>query len=158
MSHIGGTAIVRGLQTVFKSVDVVQLKCAQCSESIRSSWYFRHPVTQQVHVLLPAKGHYACRKRLGRRCPWIPLSDLPGKNDDFHLLEFCPHKREKRFCKVCGGSCICQHQKRRDQCPLCKGLRRAQDDFGEKWCVDSLGRFPKLKGWVDSRFLDLFQH
>ena len=36
-----------------------------------------HPGTKQISVLVPHKGHHACRKKLSKFSPWIPASDVP---------------------------------------------------------------------------------
>ena len=111
---------IKGLPTVFEGKKVIQLQCSSCPATISSSWFFRHPGHEQVSVLVPFKGHYACRKITGKMSPWIPASDFPGRIDRFDRLNFCIHKRERRYCKDCGSKYICKHQKRRHDCALCK--------------------------------------
>ena len=111
---------IKGLPTVFEGKEVVQLQCSSCSATISSSWFFRHPGHEQISVLVPFKGHYACRKKLGKMSPWIPASHFPGRIDRFDRLNFCIHKRERRYCKDCGSKYICKHHKRRHDCTLCK--------------------------------------
>ena len=36
-----------------------------------------HPGTKQISVLVPHKGHHACRKKLSKFSPWISASDVP---------------------------------------------------------------------------------
>ena len=50
------------------------------------------------------------------------LGCAPLWGDRFDNLHFCPHMRELRTCTGCGGSRICEHQKRRDQCVTCRHL------------------------------------
>ena len=102
----------------------MQLQCRSCPATISSSWFFRHPGTSQIHVLVPQNGHDACKKRLGKPSPWIPTSGWSSKLDIFSLLNFCHHKREITACVLCGGRRICEHKKRRDECALCKQLPR----------------------------------
>ena len=138
--------MLTGLPTVFEGDHAVQLQCSSCPASISSRWIFRHPVTDQISVLVPGRGHYSCRKKLGKFCPWIPVSDVPPKHARFEHLDFCPHKRELRMCKLCCGSRICEHQKRRDRCARCKHIpRRVQGRVAEK----SSGRFLQRWVWCD---------
>ena len=115
---------VQGLPTVFEGEDVIQLQCGLCSATISSSWFFRHPGTQQISVLVPQHGHLACGKKLGKLSPWIPASDVTPKPAKLEILTLCPHNRELRNCTLCGGSRICEHQKRRDRCATCRCLPR----------------------------------
>ena len=115
---------VQGLPTVFEGEDVIQLQCGLCSATISSSWFFRHPDTQQISVLVPQHGHLACGKKLGKLSPWIPASDVTPKPAKLEILTLCPHNRELRNCTLCGGSRMCEHQKRRDRCATCRCLPR----------------------------------
>eukprot|EP00435_Cladocopium_sp_Y103_P019627 s707_g4.t1 len=140
---------IKGLPTVFEGDHAVQLRCSSCPASISSRWFFRHPVTDQISVLVPGRGHYGCRKKLGKFCPWIPVSDVPPKHARFEHLDFCPHKRELRICKLCCGSRICEHQKRRDKCGLCKHIPRrvvAEKSSGAASFKDGLGVYIKHRG------------
>ena len=53
---------VMNLPLVFKSGEQVRLTCSKCSHSIISSWFWRHPKTEKVHVLVPHKGHQPCSR------------------------------------------------------------------------------------------------
>lgn len=118
------TALLTGFPTVFQGDNAIQLQCSSCPATISSSWFFRHPGSGQVHVLVPEKGHYACKKRLGNTSPWIPASGVPSKLDRYDFLNFCHHMRESRYCKLCGGRNICEHQKIRHSCGTCRKLAR----------------------------------
>ena len=72
---------VQGLPTVFEGVDVIHLQCRSCSATISSRWFFRHPGTQQISVLVPQHGHLTCGKQLGNLSPWIPASEVTPKAD-----------------------------------------------------------------------------
>ena len=122
-------AIVRNLPEVFSDQDrEVRLKCAHCDDHlILSAWFWRHPRTQKIHVLVPHRGHFKCRSGQGTtvgrayKSPWIALEDFPIAKDQQDHLEFCPHKMRKTRCVLCGGRDICLHRRRCDSCSLCKG-------------------------------------
>ena len=56
--------------------------------------------------------------RFWEKAKTLKLSHLP-----------CPHRKEKRFCKVCGGSSVCAHGKNKVYCKECDGRRVCQVCF-----------------------------
>ena len=40
---------------------------------------------------------------------------------DGHMPRPCPHGRQRRLCKECGGSSICEHGRQRSRCKDCGG-------------------------------------
>ena len=104
------------LPNVFQS-ESIELKCSNCPRGFASNWFWRHPVSGKVHVLVPHKGR-KCAKR--KKCLWVVQGDVPKKNDRMVELDFCLHNRQKHFCKDCGGSHICPHNSRIYSCSLCK--------------------------------------
>ena len=54
---------------------------------------------------------------------WILQNHNHNKNwkekRSLTILMKCPHKKEKRQCKDCGGSSICIHDKRKSSCKEC---------------------------------------
>ena len=118
------------METVFNNEDrLVQLKCPQCPQKLRSSWFFQNPRTEELHVLVPHFGHFPCTKNLGKRCIWRAIDDTPTQGDSFGILLYCKHKRQKHTCKECGGRSICPHNNRRHLCPACKGQKPAGLQF-----------------------------
>eukprot|EP00434_Breviolum_minutum_P028209 symbB.v1.2.024955.t1/scaffold2364.1/size162346/2 len=117
---------VRDLPMVFESDDIVELECSKCSHVICSSWFWRHTGTGRLHVVVPKNGHRVCTTKLGKKCPWIVRGEMPPKNDHINELDLCPHHREKKFCKDCGGSHICVHLRQRQSCKLCKRPRKSK--------------------------------
>ena len=115
---------VMNLPLVFKSGEQVQLTCSRCSHSIISSWFWRHPKTEKVHVLVPHKGHLPCSRL--KKWPWIVEGDAVQKNDHLNELDFCPHHREKAKCRDCGGRQFCVHNRLKYDCKFCKTPRRTQ--------------------------------
>ena len=114
---------IRQLPSVFAG-DAVRLTCPSCPRSITSRWWWRHPKTQVVSLLIPTKGcyHGGTRKDRGtvdETSCWRPVDAWPTKNDNFGTLDFCHHQRERRTCRECGGSLICSHGARRYRCRLC---------------------------------------
>lgn len=127
-------AIVRNLPEVFCDQDQeVRVKCAHCDDHlILSAWFWRHPRTQKIHVLVPHRGHFKCRSGQGTRAyksPWVALQDFPIAKDHQDHLEFCPHNMRKTRCVLCGGRDICLHRRRRDSCRLCKGGQKRQGEM-----------------------------
>eukprot|EP00438_Fugacium_kawagutii_P029215 Skav229550 [mRNA] locus=scaffold568:316865:328633:+ [translate_table: standard] len=60
---------VRNLKSVREDVnDVVTLKCSECHQTMMSTWFWRHPKNETVHVLVPENGHGPCRQKVGRKC------------------------------------------------------------------------------------------
>ena len=115
---------VMNLPLVFKSGEDIRLTCSRCSHSIISSWFWRHPKTGQVHVLVPHKGHQPCSRL--KKWPWIAEGNAVPRNDLLNELDFCPHHRVKAKCKECGGREVCVHNRRYYRCKFCKASRRAQ--------------------------------
>lgn len=79
---------MKSLDSIFCSEQVVQLKCSQCTATMTSSWYWRHPLSGRVQVLVPAHGHSPCNKRRGKRTPWR-AQGFPMCVDNFYSLDFC---------------------------------------------------------------------
>ena len=115
---------VMNLPLVFKSSEEVRLTCSRCSHSIISSWFWRHPKTEKVHVLVPNQGHLPCSRP--KKWPWIVEGNAVPKNDHFKELDFCPHHRVKAQCKDCGGREVCVHNRCYYRCKFCRTSRRTQ--------------------------------
>ena len=115
---------VMNLPLVFKSSEEVRLTCSRCSHSIISSWFWRHPKTEKVHVLVPNQGHLPCSRL--KKWPWIVEGNAVPKNDHFKELDFCPHHREWAKCRDCGGRAFCVHGRRKENCKFCGTSRRTQ--------------------------------
>ena len=106
------------------------VRCGQCTEyAFRSSWYWRHPGSGKIHVLVPHWGHRACSVRLGKKCPWLIEGGTPQKNDRIQDLEMCSHNRTKKFCKDCNTGQVCVHSRLRYSCRFCKDVE------GTKTCT-----------------------
>lgn len=110
---------IRELSSVFHADEGVELKCSQCPRVITSNWFWRHPVSGKVRVLVPHKGH-TCPTKLGKKRPWQAQGNVPQKNDRLVELNFCAHNRQKHFCKDCGGRYFCPHGMRIYSCLSCK--------------------------------------
>eukprot|EP00438_Fugacium_kawagutii_P036477 Skav209704 [mRNA] locus=scaffold36:211359:212645:+ [translate_table: standard] len=118
---------VRNLPSVREDkLDVVTLKCSECYQTLTSSWFWQHPKKETVHVLAPSFGHSACTTRTGKRCPWLPIDGRPRVLDNFQLLDFCVHKRQRPNCVACGGSGICEHKRRYRRCKYCKSAETSR--------------------------------
>ena len=118
---------VMNLPLVFKSGEEVRLTCSRCSHLIISSWFWRHPKTEKVHVLVPQQGHLPCSRP--KKWPWIVEGNAVPKNDHFKELDFCPHHCVRTKCRDCGGREVCVHNRRRYACKFCKASRRTQRPF-----------------------------
>jgi ribosomal protein L37AE/L43A len=120
---------IRELPSVFHADEGVELKCSQCPRVIASNWFWRHPVSGKVRVLVPHKGH-TCPTKLGKKRPWLAQGNMPQKNDRLVELNFCVHNRQKHFCKDCGGRYFCPHGMRIYSCLSCKsqGAGRGKTD------------------------------
>ena len=111
---------VRQLSLVF-AADAVRLVCPSCPRSITSRWWWRHPKTQAVYLLIPQNGcyHGGLRGRgvkvdeTNRFRPACPADSLQTKDDCFPNLDFCQHQRIRAQCKECGGYKVCSHGRRR---------------------------------------------
>ena len=119
-------ARVRQLPLVFAG-DPVRLTCPSCPASITSRWWWRHPKTQAVHLLIPSNGCFhgntkRSRGKVDETSRWRPVDAWPTKDDNFTRLDFCCHQRERCQCANCGGHQICSHGKRHSRCQLCRRL------------------------------------
>ena len=117
---------VRQLPSVFAG-DPVQLTCPSCPASITSRWWWRHPKTQAVSLLIPSNGCYhggtqRSRGKVEETSRWRPVDAWPTKDDCFSTLDYCHHQRQRRLCNECGGYKICSHGKRPEDCRLCRRL------------------------------------
>ena len=115
---------VRQLPLVYAG-DAVRLTCPSCPASITSRWWWRHPKTQEVYLLIPQHGCFhgnkaTSRGKVDETSRWRPVNVWPTKNDDFTKLDFCCHQRKRCQCAECGGYSICSHGKRRSSCRLCR--------------------------------------
>ena len=113
---------VRSLPAVYEAPDqVIMLKCSRCAERSSTSWFLKHPRNGRIYALVPLNGHRTCRKRLGKKCPWLSLDGTDTRLDDFEHLDFCDHKCRRSLCKDCGGRGICPHNRRWSMCQWCGG-------------------------------------
>ena len=48
----------------------------------------------------------------------------------------CPHGRERRYCKDCGGSQICEHGRQRSYCKECGGSQICEHDRIRRQCKE----------------------
>jgi hypothetical protein len=114
---------VLALSNVFCSNESLLVRCGQCTEyAFRSSWYWCHPGSGKIHVLVPHWGHRACSVRLGKKCPWLIEGGTPQKNDRIQDLEMCSHNRTKKFCMDCNTGQVCVHSRLRYSCRFCKDV------------------------------------
>ena len=112
---------VRSLPAVYEALErLVMLKCSNCVERISTTWFWKHPRHGKTYALVPHKGHTTCRKTAGKTCPWKSLDGTDTCLDNFTQLDFCHHKRQRKFCTKCGGSSICPHNRRGYRCSVCK--------------------------------------
>ena len=49
----------------------------------------------------------------------------------------CPHGRQKRICKECGGSRICAHGRRKHRCKECSSIRPKREEIAASSASDS---------------------
>ena len=115
---------VRQLPSV-SAGDAVRLTCPSCPRSITSRWWWRHPKTQVVFLVIPTQGCYhggtqRSRGTVDETSRWRPVDAWPTQADSFSTLDFCHHRRQRSLCKECGGYSICSHGKRRYRCRLCR--------------------------------------
>ena len=53
--------------------------------------------------------------------------------------KLCPHQRERRQCKECGGSAFCEHQRQRSKCKDCGGSAFCEHQRRRSRCKDCDG-------------------
>eukprot|EP00438_Fugacium_kawagutii_P018698 Skav214162 [mRNA] locus=scaffold945:148030:149289:- [translate_table: standard] len=117
---------VRKLPSVREdNLDAVTMKCSECHQIMTSNWFWHHPKKETIYVLVPNSGHKFCSTKMGRKVPWLPVDGRPSVGDDFSKLDFCAHNHQRSRCVACGGSMVCKHKKRYDNCKFCKGRRQA---------------------------------
>ena len=107
---------------VHRPAERVVLRCTECSQPMSSSWYFFHPRTGAAQVLTPSRGHYRCSKLHSRTCYFRSKERSESILDIFTNLDFCEHKKQRKFCVLCGGCACCAHGKQRHRCSMCAPL------------------------------------
>ena len=113
---------VRSLPSVYEAPDrVVMLKCSKCVKRISTSWFWKQPRNGRICAVVPHNGHKTCRRKMGKRCPWISLDGTDTCLDSFESLDFCNHNRPRSRCPECGGRFLCPHNLQRSQCKECGG-------------------------------------
>lgn len=122
---------VRSVSSVFRE-KVCRIKCSHCPFTIFSTWFWKHPSKGTVHVLVPLNGHRACSAKLGRRCGWHALDGTPTKADDMYHLDFCQHHCRRASCRQCGGREICEHNRLRHRCKMCRSQAGPKTIAGRK--------------------------
>ena len=114
---------IRSFPTVVEKEDPKTLKCDVCGYLISTNWYFQHPKTGEMAVLVPNNGHALCR-RLHKNCKFLVVDGSPYKFDCPNNIDYCIHQVLRHVCAPCGGLNICSHGKPRWNCPLCKHMIR----------------------------------
>jgi len=116
---------IKQLATVIHEVASPRvLKCSNCLNTITSAWYFVHPKTGKLQVLVPEKGHQACRTP-SKISPFRPVDGSPYKADHVSTLDMCPHSTERHNCRSCNPAGFCLHGRRRSECQVCRvGLQK----------------------------------
>eukprot|EP00927_Polykrikos_kofoidii_P028877 TRINITY_DN25076_c0_g1_i1.p1 TRINITY_DN25076_c0_g1~~TRINITY_DN25076_c0_g1_i1.p1 ORF type:complete len:332 (+),score=35.08 TRINITY_DN25076_c0_g1_i1:100-996(+) len=102
------------------------LVCSGCTLRVSSCWYFRHPKTSALALLVPNNGHAACRKL--KRLSHFQVEDGSAfKTDNPNNVDYCEHNRLRHVCGPCGGLSTCEHGKPRWNCTVCRSsiTRRA---------------------------------
>ncbi len=57
----------------------------------------------------------------------------------------CPHGRERKHCKECGGSSICEHNRIRSQCKDCNGSQICEHKRRRNQCRECMNREQKIE-------------
>ena len=57
----------------------------------------------------------------------------------------CPHGRERRYCKECGGTSICEHNRERSQCKQCGGSKICEHNRRRSICKDCMNDEQKIE-------------
>ena len=108
----------------FRPTEPIVLRCSHCHHEVTSCWYFAHPKSSRVAVIVPNRGHAACTRLKGRVVSYKAVCGTPSKSDVFSIMDFCTHHILRRRCANCGGEDLCEHSKRRDSCTVCRVVRR----------------------------------
>jgi len=100
------------------------LKCSKCAHTITSAWYFVHPKSGKLQVLMPNTGHQACRtpSTISR---FRSADGSPHKADTLSTLDMCHHASQRYNCRFCNPAAFCSHGKMRCTCRVCRvGLKK----------------------------------
>jgi len=65
------------------------------------------------------------------------IEELPIKK--IYIHKKCPHGRQKRYCKECGGSGICEHGRQKSQCKECGGSGICEHGRQKSYCKECGG-------------------
>lgn len=114
---------IRSFPTVVEKEDAKTLKCDVCGYLISTNWYFQHPKTGEMAVLVPNNGHALCR-RVHKNCKFLVVDGSPYKFDCPNNIDYCIHQVLRHVCAPCGGLNVCSHGKPRWNCPSCKHMIR----------------------------------
>ena len=114
---------IRSFPTVVEKEDPKTLKCDVCGYLISTNWYFQHPKTGEMAVLVPNNGHALCR-RVHKNCKFLVVDGSPYKFDCPNNIDYCIHQVLRHVCAPCGGLNVCSHGKPRWNCPSCKHMIR----------------------------------
>ena len=104
----------------FRPTEPIVLRCSHCHHEVTSCWYFAHPKSSRVAVIVPNRGHAACTRLKGRVVSYEAVCGTPSKSDVFSIMDFCTHHILRRRCANCGGEDLCERSKRRDSCTVCE--------------------------------------
>ena len=131
---------VKQLEFVFSSTEAVQLECPKCQKRMTSNWYWQHPKTKEVHVLVPCNGHKACKGKTGKKIFWKATDGRQTVVDDFNHLDLCQHHRRRTKCEHCRGKMICWPKAMEPLCRVQKFReKKAHELENWAWCIIVFG-------------------
>jgi hypothetical protein len=63
----------------------------------------------------------------------VPSSNMEEKEAP-HRRYYCPHGRQRSYCKDCGGAGICEHKRERRKCKVCGGNQLCEHKRQKNMC------------------------
>ena len=130
---------VRSFSTVVhRPHEPKMLRCSGCGHLMSTDWYFVHPKTSEVAILVPNNGHAVCRRGSRKSSRFTVVDGSAYKWDCPNNVDYCCHNILRHVCAPCGGLNICAHGKPRWNCSICKvqirkrGSKRKSGELAER--------------------------
>eukprot|EP00928_Gymnodinium_smaydae_P066385 TRINITY_DN49403_c0_g1_i1.p1 TRINITY_DN49403_c0_g1~~TRINITY_DN49403_c0_g1_i1.p1 ORF type:complete len:217 (+),score=19.51 TRINITY_DN49403_c0_g1_i1:85-735(+) len=106
---------VKALTTIHRDRSNARIvACTACGHQIQSEWFYKHPLKQNMVVLVPSHGHEACRKK-SVKSQYKPLDGSKSCGDQINDIAFCVHNILKKACKTCNLTYLRKYNQRRSQ-------------------------------------------
>merc|ERR1712060_400255 len=82
-----------------RPADAKALRCSVCGHTIMSSWFFAVQKRQELRVLKPSNGHWACKQPNGTTAHYVAVDGARSINDFLEAVDYCDHGRQRTGCR-----------------------------------------------------------